>query len=101
MKKNNIKHFVFCFFFFVIGCASSNLKSNYIEYSPEIIKSLDLEKDGFVGKFGTNENNSFTINKTMFNDNKLCRVVTLDYQKRSNRTRKIETYCKAKGGSWH
>ena len=103
MKHKIRNFFIIILVLSITSCSGERLsifKPKYIEYSPEILASLDMEKDGFEGRFGENKNNIFKINQTLVNSQKICRVVTLDYQKKTDRVRKVETYCKARGGTW-
>lgn len=95
-SKNVFLKFI-CFLIlsiFVSSCAN-NLDDKQLDYS-EVIKHLNSEKDGFSAFY--NDDLSFIINSTFANSEKICRVVTLEISKKSN---KVETFCKIKGGNWN
>ena len=86
--------------FIASGCVANQKPNNLIDYSPQILSSLNKEKDNFEGKIIITEEIKYTINETLANDKKLCRVVTLDYKVEDKLKRKLKTYCKTKGGEW-
>lgn len=79
---------------FTSSCAN-NFDDKQLDYS-EVIKHLNSEKDGFSAYY--DDDLSFIINSTFANSEKICRVVTLEISKKSN---KVETFCKIKGGNWN
>ena len=102
-SKNVFLKFI-CFLIlsiFVSSCANNlddkqnNLDDKQLDYS-EVIKHLNSEKDGFSAYY--DDDLSFIINSTFANSEKICRVVTLEISKKSN---KVETFCKIKGGNWN
>ena len=59
------------------------------------MSALDMQQDGYSGLIAeTGE--SFTIQSTSASSTKLCRVVSINSGERYI----VESFCKAKGGSW-
>ena len=85
---------------FFLNTCTSTLNKEYVEYNEKITNALNLEIDRYEGNFGNNLQNKFQIKKTLSDGNKICRIVSLDYESSGRKKRKIETYCKIKGGSW-
>ena len=73
------------------ACTTPTLDTNK---DPAILSALDREADGFVG-FAP-DGTRFRIQSTSVSQDRLCRVVSLDVAGRF----KVESYCKAPGGTW-
>lgn len=74
----------------VSGCGALTLSQ---DNRANIYSALDTQPDGYSETLGSL---SYTIVETRASDIKLCRVVEIDQPNRFD----VESFCKAKGGSW-
>ncbi|HCH23251.1 MAG TPA: hypothetical protein DE179_03035 [Oceanospirillaceae bacterium] len=66
-----------------------------MDHRQSLMSALDSQQDGYAGLIAeTGE--SFTIQSTSASSTKLCRVVSI----KSGERYIVESFCKAKGGTW-
>ena len=75
------------------ACAGTMQQSATVA-GPAIVAALDSQPDGFSGV--TRNGERFRIVSTSASSTELCRVVSIE---QSNRFA-VESFCKAKGGTW-
>lgn len=76
------------------ACQAAGVKTS-VDHRQSLINALNTQPDGFSGLIAeTGE--SFTIQSTSASSSKLCRVVSIETGDRYV----VESFCKAKGGSW-
>ena len=76
------------------ACQLSAVKPS-VDHRLSLINALNTQMDGYSGLIAeTGE--AFTIQSTSASSNKLCRVVSIKTGDRYI----VESFCKAKGGTW-